>query len=486
MLHFYTTLNRRKIVVFLVFMLIVVGVYHSVFKRLPEGVSMEGDTFLVLNEDVVFLTDETYIDSNGDRQVEQNIFDEVFCMIDKAEKYILIDMFLYNDFQVAEREKTRGLSGELTEALIAKKKEMPDISITVISDPINTVYGGQESKHFKKLEDAGITVVLTNLDPLRDGNPIYSSFWRMFFQWFDNSDKGGFLVHPFQHDGYLVTARSYLSMLNFKANHRKLIVADDGKNGLQTLVMSANPHDGSSAHSNSALVVKSGIWKDVIESERAVGVFSNKEIISYDGSVEEETGNVIAQLLTESKIKEKLIKSINNLKKGDELDMAVFYLSDRNVIKALKEADIRGVIMRIILDPNKDAFGYEKNGVPNRPVAHELLSHSDGNTQLRWCDTHGEQCHTKLTLFRSGDTKSLLLGSANLTRKNLDDYNLETNIFIEGQKVNAIIDAEKYFERIWNNENGKQYTVLYGEYAESSFYKMILYRFMEKFGTSTF
>ena len=42
-------------------------------------------------------------------------------------------------------------------------------------------------------------------------------------------------------------------MLNFKANHRKLIVADDGAGGLVALVCSADPNDGGSAHSNVGL-----------------------------------------------------------------------------------------------------------------------------------------------------------------------------------------------------------------------------------------
>jgi len=48
--------------------------------------------------------------------------------------------------------------------------------VVVISDPVNTVYGGVESKHFAALEEAGVPTVLTRLDRLRDSNPSYSAF----------------------------------------------------------------------------------------------------------------------------------------------------------------------------------------------------------------------------------------------------------------------------------------------------------------------
>ncbi len=52
--------------------------------------------------------------------------------------------------------------------------------------------------------------------------------------------------------------------------------------------------------------------------------------------------------------------------------------------------------MRVLLDPNKDAFGFEKSGLPNRQVASELIAASDGAIKLRWYRTHGEQFHAKL------------------------------------------------------------------------------------------
>jgi HKD family nuclease len=152
----------------------------------------------------------------------------------------------------------------------------------------------------------------------------------------------------------------------------------------------------------------------------------------------------------------------------------------------MKQAADRGVLMRILLDPNKDAFGRKKNGIPNRSVAYELIEHS-GNIGIRWCDTHGEQCHTKMLIVESKDSYKLILGSANLTRRNIGGYNLETNVIISNDtEFKAMTDAKRYFEKVWNNEGGKIYSTQYSTYKDDSYEKTILYRLMEDLGTSSF
>lgn len=94
----------------------------------------------------------------------------------------------------------------------------------------------------------------------------------------------------------------------------------------------------------------------------------------------------------------------------------MFYLSERQIVKSLFAAHERGVKLRVLLDANKDAFGLEKNGVPNRPVAAEL--HQAG-IPLRWCNTQGEQCHSKMLIKRNAQQQEMILGSANFTARNL-------------------------------------------------------------------
>jgi phosphatidylserine/phosphatidylglycerophosphate/cardiolipin synthase-like enzyme len=164
----------------------------------------------------------------------------------------------------------------------------------------------------------------------------------------------------------------------------------------------------------------------------------------------------------------------------------MFYLSERRIIGALDSAARRGVEIRMVLDPNKDAFGYEKSGIPNRPVAHELVDGSDGAIQVRWYDTRGEQFHSKmLVVDRAGGT-SLILGSANYTRRNLRNYNLELDVMLRGDsKAGVFADARQYFDRIWDNRDGS-YTAEYEAYQDGAFFKTVTYRIQERLGISSF
>ena len=475
-----------------------VGVWH-VYKPLPQGTHMRGPVHTVPANAVTFIADRTFVDAHGTRASQQQIFDTVMAMIDGAQDYILIDMFLFNDFLGTQTQSYRALSAELTAHLIAQQRAHPDMTIIFITDPINTVYGGARSPFLERLTRAGVQVITTDLTRLRDSNPAYSAFWRTFVQWWGNSTQGGHLPHLMDARAGRITLRSYLAALNFKANHRKVIVADytraDGTRGMHTLITSANPHDGSSAHSNVALKVDELLWRDVVASERAVARFSGADFAEpemIDDRVREEVradgDTVRVQLLTEGAIKEALIKNITTLTAGDTLDMMMFYLADRDVMHALTEALARGVQMRIILDPNKDAFGRKKNGVPNRQVAAQLHAHPSGHARVRWCDTHGEQCHSKMVIMRraTGET-ALLLGSANLTRRNIGDYNMETDVLVRSRRpVACMRDAQQFFDEQWHNDGARRYTRAYEAYKDERIGMRLLYRIMEATGMSSF
>jgi len=158
------------------FLVLFVGIYNT-NKSLPEGTSFEGEVYYVDEGSVEFLYDLTYLDGAGEKVHEQVIFDRIFDLIDSAEKFILIDMFLFG----ADENAYRNLSEELASHLIEKKNSNPEIKINLISDEYNTVYGSYIPPFFKDLEENGIGVVYTNMNRMRDSNPIYSSFWRVLF-----------------------------------------------------------------------------------------------------------------------------------------------------------------------------------------------------------------------------------------------------------------------------------------------------------------
>jgi len=123
--------------------------------------------------------------------------------------------------------------------------------------------------------------------------------------------------------------------------------------------------------------------------------------------------------------------------------------------------------------------------VPNRQVAYEL--HRD-NLDVRWRQTNGEQCHTKLLYIEYQDQGAFLsTGSANYTRRNLDDFNLEMNVIVRGGSEHPVFgDVREYFEQLWGNTSDREFTVDYEDYADPSLFRRTLYRVMESSGMSTF
>jgi len=472
-----------RILGIIILWLIAVGVFQT-HKPLPEGVDYSGEERPTASGDVNFLYDLTY-EKDGAMVHEQHIFDRVFTHIRGAEKYILIDMFLFNSYLGNANSNFRSLSQELVEHLIDAKKRNPAIRIDVITDPINTVYGGAVSPEMEKLKKHGINVITTDLKPLRDSNPLYSALWRTFIQWFGNS-PGGWLPHPFSRSEPDVSLRGYLELINFKANHRKIFMADTGDSYV-SVIMSANPHDASSFHSNVAMEVRGAIALDLYNMEKGVASFSHGQL-SQTGIIEspETEKALLVQALTEQAIYRSIINEINITTSGDNISIAMFYLSERDIINALKDAADRAVNIRMILDPNKDAFGYKKTGIPNRPVAHELSSRTKGKISVRWYNTMGEQFHSKLIFITHGGESMVILGSANFTRRNLRNYNLELDVMVKGNKGNQVFkDADNYFNRIWENQKGI-YTTDYVAYQDDSFFKMIIYALQERLGLSSF
>ncbi|WP_136254378.1 phospholipase D family protein [Onishia niordana] len=484
----------RWIVTVVVLMYVGMALWQA-YKPLPEGMGVSAIPKPVRN--VAFLSDETWVSGDRQRRSDQAIFDEVLRLIAQAERLVVLDMFLFNDFGTDMDNDFRPISHQLTEALIRRKTDRPDMTAVVITDPINTFYGGRSPEHLVALREAGINVIMTDLTRLRASNPIWSGIWTLCCRAFGNTNEGGWLPNvlgPGQ-----VTLRSYLQLLNFKANHRKTLIVDEGEEWTG-LVTSANPHDASSHHDNVALRFSGPAVLDLLDSERMVASVSGApdaippptapifRASTPDPAAEATASTPTApqvQLLTESGIRDALLAAVQNSAPGDRLDIAVFYLAHRELIEAFKAAQARGVKIRVLLDPNRDAFGVKKNGIPNRPVGHEL--HTAG-VPVRWCDTHGEQCHSKFLLRRPQQgSAELIVGSANYTRRNLDDLNLETSVrLVASGDLSAISEAKAFFERQWGNSDGRGYSLPYAAYADPSWRRYWQYRFMEATGLSTF
>ncbi|HEY0943537.1 MAG TPA: phospholipase D-like domain-containing protein [Steroidobacter sp.] len=466
----------------------------NVVKPMPPGTNVSSPIVTSAASDVEFLYDLTSTTPAGKPLREQRIFDEVFDIIDNARSFVIADFFLLNDMMGAESGVHRPLSRELADHLLARKASQPEFAILLITDPINDVYGGMPSPLLDELRAAGIDVINTNLDPLRDSNPGYSALWRMFLQWWGNSDEGGSMTNPFAPPGSPpITLRSWLALANFKANHRKVIAADQVDGTLTALVTSANPHDGSSEHSNVAVRFNGPLVQEIINSEMAIARFSGWRGHIYSVVPSEPASTpaepVQVQFLTEQAIRDHLLDAIDTTRNGDSIRIATFYLSDRKIVNALLRSASRGVQVRLILDPNRDAFGRQKDGVPNRPAATELVERSGEKIEVRWYRTHGEQFHTKLALVTHGERLIASLGSANLTRRNIGNYNLEANVGLELRANSALgVELTGYFDRLWNNDGppGTGFTAPFGAWRDDDTARYWRYRLMEATGLSTF
>lgn len=471
--------KKRNMVLLIVAAALILPLYFGWNTNTPKGTSYSSPPSTV--SELRLLYDLTYM--KGEELIyDQTILAEQIAMIREAKDFVVADIFLYNNYYNTQKYQFPDSTQSFTDALIARKKQKPDLKVYLITDEINNSYGAVLNEQFQQLEDNGIEVIITDLSKIRDSNPVYAGYYRTYIRHFGLGGDG-WMKNPFGDNGPKVNIRNYLRLLNFKANHRKVLITDQG-----AIVSSSNPHDGSSYHSNIAFQYSGEAVKYLLETEKAVAAFSGTEIknVEYRYDPASVRMNTEVQVLTEDKIKDRLLEQIKSTEKGERIDLGMFYLAHREIIKQLILAADRGVEIRLILDANKDAFGFEKNGIPNRQAAAELMEKSGNKIQVRWYLTHGEQYHTKVMAVYRKDEFVLIGGSANFTRRNIDNYNLETDVMVKLEKEDPLAkEFGAYFDRLWENRDGI-YTADFSEYADDSRWKVLVYRIQERTGLSTF
>jgi len=490
-----------------------IACWHA-FKPLPAGLHVRGAEVAVDTASLTFLTDETSASFYGERGTQASIHDATLDLVANARDFLVLDYFLFNGQpgpggELRHEGGIRPVAGELQRTLLALRAAQPQLPVLVIIDPINSYYRRSRlPPELDALARAGIDVVMTKLDPLRDSNPVYSTTWRMLMGWWLKATNRGRWPNALDGAGPTVSFGALSRIPHFKANHRKLAITGDGAGSLRGIISSGNPHDASSAHSNVALRFDGEALRPLLLSELAIARMSGWQPRAASASLvamaarspqvgptppatdadAATAGDSRASVLTEGAIRTALLEQLASTGQGDAIDIAQFYFSDRLVIAALLEAAQRGAAVRVMLDPNKDAFGFEKSGIPNREVASELMGASDGGVRVRWYRTHGEQFHAKLTAIRRGDRMWLMLGSANFTRRNLGDFNLEADVAVDTPVDGALSrSVQEWFERLWSNRPGtREYTADAELYVEPSQLRYWVYRFMEATGLSTF
>ncbi|MDY6051171.1 MAG: phospholipase D-like domain-containing protein [Rothia sp. (in: high G+C Gram-positive bacteria)] len=472
------------------------ALYHR-HQPLPAGLGVTGPW---RSGQVELLADLTYR-AGGKSQTDQQIFRAVEGVIERAESFLILDMFLFNsDYDRAKGRTYPALSQRLTDALLAKRAAAPTMPMVLITDPINTFYGSYPLPHLEQLRAAGVQVVETALEPLGDSNPLYSGLYRAALAHLP--ELPAVLPNALVPGGPRVSANAYARLFNFKANHRKVALSES-----EALVSSANPHDASAPNSNLGLRVTGPVLRDLLASELAVLEFSAPDIAPSLRKLRASAGPsrpgcpAEIQLVTEAGIRTAALDMLAGSRAGYRVCLGMFYLSERAIITEIKAAAARGALVQVILDLNIDAFGRKKTGLPALPVARELV---DAGVQVRWYATEGEQFHPKyLAVSRVQDATTpagvagfeLLTGSGNFTRRNICNYNLETSLRVRaGGESSLAQESSAYWSLIWNNEpvDGAEttFTLPYAAKAGGGVLKSALqtlaYRAQEATGLSTF
>ena len=462
-------MKKILIALFIVFIIIYSStIYYHVTKPLPQGISVEG--FVHQVEEVKLLTDITYKTKNNKQMVQHEIVASMLSEIKQAKEFIVVDMFLFNK-DTNEDQQYPSIVEKFTKALVKKKEETPSIKIIFLTDKINTVYHSNSSEELNKLKKNGVKVIETNTKDLRDSNPLYSAFWRMFGQWVKTSGNGH-LPNFLAKSGEKVTTVSYLELLNVKANHRKLLITEK-----TAIISSGNIHNASGFHSNIALKVHGNILNDLLESEESAAKLNEPMTLPRIKKQAESNSNIKIQLLTEGKIGKHVLEEIRNTDREDSIWIGILYLADRNVIDEIKAATRRKVNVYLLLDPNQNAFGNKKSGLPNIPVVAELRkSITSKYIHIKWYNTGKEQYHSKLLFIERGAECTIISGSANFSRRNLCDFNLETDIKIIAKNDTKIMkETKSYFQRLWTNDGGI-YTKDVDTQSKLPLFRYIIYR----------
>jgi PLD-like domain len=409
-------------------------VFWNSAKPLPPGTHIVSQTSRLSDSDVDFL--------HGLPQ-RQDMLSREMSAIDHAEQLIVLDR--------------SPLPRELAEHLLARKRARPNLKIVLVTDPANEAFGGTPSQYLAALEQSGIIVARVRLERLRDSNPLYSGLWRLLLGWWSE---------PFDETAGQVTLASWSRMRNSKADQRQLAVADDGSGGWTAIVGPAS--------APAALILRGSLARAMIGTELQIAAWSTDDdrLPPAPPMDLRGVGSIDARFLTEGAIESALLDAIAASGRDDQICIAVENLSDRRLIAASLAAAARGAHLQVLLGRNR---------MPNQPAAGELLRDGGGRIEVRWYPIGQGASSPKLLAVRHRNDLWVNFGSANFTRRNLGDLNLESSVELRMPARSAPARAMyEYFANIWSGADRET------DAAEGSGAAYWRYRFAEATGLSSF
>jgi len=474
-------------------------------KRLPPGVHIAGNWHSVPAGELRFLRDLTAADATGAPLNERQINVELLRMIAQARDFLVLDTGLFGDLPAAGPGASRlraaaPVAATLADALLQARKQQPGLQVLVLIDPASAqLHLG--SPTLDRLREAGVAVVPVDVGRLRAPDAVFVGFWQLCCRWWSPVAAAGHWPNPLGIGPSGVSMGLWGRTPGYQRSHRQLLIADDGAGGLAGLIFSRPLNAEASLHTAVALHLAGEALEPLLESEFVLAQFSGW---SGGGAMQERSQRLIerqrrsiaaaaavdaarARVVSEAPIAEALVERLDAAGSHDSIEIAALYLSQRDLVRALIDAAWRGATVRVLLDPGKDGYGYARSGLPNRQVASELVAASDGAVRVRWYRTHGEQFSPGFALIRSAAHAWLMVGTAELSRRDLDDFNLAAAFIAElPNAAPASGDALSWFDAVWYNRaaGGTEYSSDVDVYADASQLDYWQYRLLEVSGTA--
>ncbi|MBC7543674.1 MAG: phosphatidylserine/phosphatidylglycerophosphate/cardiolipin synthase family protein [Candidatus Sericytochromatia bacterium] len=223
-----------------------------------------------------------------------------------------------------------------------------------------------------------------------------------------------------------------------KADHNKVLVVD----GRHAFVGGANFHDGSQRNHDLMLLLRGPaatyLGEIFARHWSLAGGTQPARMLRFP-----DEGPSLVRVTVSNPdrqdIRQYLLTALAEVR--EDILLSMYVLGDNEVERALVAAHRRGVKVRIILDPNIQAFSLPINGMPN--VAAVMTLRPAGLPIRFFPVKPGGQMHLKLAIF---DHNLVVTGSANWTTLGLDGNN-ETTLFIED--IALATELAELFERDW-------------------------------------
>ena len=428
-------MSRAKILMLLaLFAWVALACWNSV-KPLPPGTHVAS---------LAARLAESQIDVIDDSSQRREILAHELGAIDRAEQMIVLDQC--------------PVAREVAQHLLTRRRQRPNLKVVLVTDPLDEAYGGTPAQYLVALEQSGIIVARVRLDRLRDSSAWYSALWRSSVAWWSD---------PFDEARGESSLRSWLRRLNFKADHRQLIVADDGSGGWLSMVTGG-------ANGDVGVELRGGLARDIVASELQVAAWSTGDdrLPAAPPAAARGLGTIDARFVTEGAIRSALLDAVAAAGSGDQISVAAQIVSDRQLVGAALRAAARGARLDVLLAPE---------AAPNAAVAAELTRGGGGMIEVRWFSPNQTPVPTALALVRHRSELWVNLGAADFTRSSLDDFNLESAIELRLPAHAAAARAlALHFAKQWSSAS------TYAQHADESQAAYWQYRLLQAGGLAAF